>query len=158
MADTAENQAADPAEGTQPIVKTRTVPLGVDSAFSLFTDEMTSWWPFASHSIAGSDVERVVFDLEAAELVEHTTDGTTHTWAEIEAWDPPHRLALAWHPGRGADAATSLEVRFEPDGDGTRVVLTHAGWERFGSEAPSLRTNYDTGWDHVLAPYVSLDG
>lgn len=164
MADTAENRTeraapgrtpTESATGTEPIVKTRTVPLHVDAAFSLFTDEMTSWWPFATHSVAGNAVVRVEFDLDAGTLVEHTTEGTTHTWGHIEVWEPPSRLALAWHPGRDADNASSLEVRFEGSGDGTRVVLTHTGWERFGSDGPSLRSNYDTGWEDVLAPFIA---
>lgn len=46
-----------------------------------------------------------------------------------------------------------------PDEDGTRVELTHTGWEAYGSDAGRLRTVY-TGpdaWTGVLARYARLE-
>ena len=60
---------------------------------------------------------------------------------------------LAWNILEREAIATELEVRFLPEGDGTRVELEHRGWEDVTEEAPAKRESYDTGWDHVLGIY-----
>jgi uncharacterized protein YndB with AHSA1/START domain len=81
-------------------------------------------------------------------VYEIATSGERSQWATVLTWEPPHRLVIAWqvNPER---LGTEVEVRFTPDGDGTRVELEHRGWERLADGA-EMRGNYDTGWDHVL--------
>jgi uncharacterized protein YndB with AHSA1/START domain len=138
----------------QPINKTVVVPLPVEKAFRLFTDGIGSWWPLETHSIEGGKAETAVFDVEAGRLYERTADGTTHDWGVVTAWDPPHRFVLDWivNPER---AGTDLEVRFSPEGDGTRVELEHRGWERRSLDE---RNDYDGGWDLVLGEFVAHAG
>ena len=33
---------------------------------------------------------------------------------------------------------------------GTRVELTHSGWEKLGPEAAKVRAGYDSGWELVF--------
>ena len=63
---------------------------------------------------------------------------------------------LSWHPGEPAADATVVEVEFTDDDDGTRVVLTHHGWERLGERAGTARASYAGGWLSVLEGYGSL--
>ncbi|MBI1876315.1 MAG: hypothetical protein HYS05_20820 [Acidobacteria bacterium] len=35
--------------------------------------------------------------------------------------------------------------------EGTKVVLTHTGWERFGDHAAQERDGYNEGWEAVFA-------
>lgn len=138
------------------VVKTRTVPLDPDAAFALFTDRMGDWWPTASHSVAGDGVTEIRFQGRlGGRVVEVTDDGDEHSWADVTAWDPPHRFVLSWHPSPAPVAASDLEVTFTAADDATVVRLVHTGWERFGDRAEDLRENYRDGWDHVLAPYVA---
>lgn len=142
-----------------PVVKTRIVPLAPEAAFDLFTTRMGEWWPTASHSIAGGDahddVVEIVFEPGVGgRVLEVTERGDQHAWADVMAWEPPHRFVLAWHPSPAPVAASDLEVTFTATDDGTEVRLVHTGWERFGDRADELRRDYDGGWDHVLAPYV----
>lgn len=142
-----------------PVVKTRTVPLPVDRAFTLFTEGIQSWWPLATHSIAageGGDTEAVTLRFEGrvgGRVVEVGADGRECAWADVMAWQPPDRLVLSWHPNRDPEAATVLEVRFTPHPQGTEVHLEHRGWEELGESGPSVRERYDTGWDIVLAGF-----
>jgi hypothetical protein len=46
-----------------------------------------------------------------------------------------------------------LEVAFQPSEAGTRVVVTHTGWEKLGAEAATLQANYSQGWVFVLDRY-----
>ena len=64
------------------------------------------------------------------------------------------RLVLAWNILTRPGDATEVEVRFLPDGDGTRVELEHRGWENVERESVEKRDNYDSGWDAVLGKYV----
>jgi uncharacterized protein YndB with AHSA1/START domain len=138
------------ATETEAIRKTVNVALPVEKAFRLFTDGIGTWWPFATHSIGGEAVEAAVFDVEAKRLYERAADGTEHDWGDILAWEPPNRFLLGWrvNPAR---PGTEVEVRFEPEGTGTRVELEHRGWEKCG---PGERSSYDGGWEHVLGKFA----
>ena len=145
-----------------PVVKTRTVPLPVDRAFALFTEGMHTWWPLETHSIAANDAGDaggVTLRFEGrvgGRLVEVGADGSECAWADVMAWQPPHRIVLSWHPNRDPEAATVLEVRFTAHPDGTQVHLEHRGWEELGERAAPTRDNYDTGWDMVLARFTAI--
>jgi len=150
----------DPIE---PVRKTRTVPLDPHDTFDLFTTRMGTWWPLAGFSIAEHHATGIRFDPRVGgRVVELTADGTEHTWADVLAWDPPHRFVLSWHPSVEPDAATILEVRFTPaPGGGTEVELEHRGWEEFGAERGNAgRARYQNGWDVVLDSFerASLSG
>ena len=140
----------------EPIHKTRTVPLDVADAFDLFTIRIGTWWPLAGFSISEDQASTVRFEPRVGgRIVEVTPDGTEYDWADVIAWDPPHRFAVAWHPSIEPDAATILEVRFRAIVDGgTEIELEHRAWEEFGAEdGRRLRDGYDSGWDLVLAPF-----
>jgi uncharacterized protein YndB with AHSA1/START domain len=132
------------------IRKSVTVPLPVEKAFRLFTDGVNSWWPVATHSIGGEDIENVTFDPEGKRVYERLKDGTEHDWADIDAWEPPNRFLLAWRVNP-EKIGTEVEVRFSADGDETRVDLEHRGWEKRGANE---RADYDGGWDFVLGKFV----
>jgi uncharacterized protein YndB with AHSA1/START domain len=138
------------ATETEAIRKSVTVPIPVEKAFRLFTDGANSWWPVASHSIGGEEVESVTFDPDGKRVYEHHADGTERDWADITAWEPPSRFRLNWRVNP-EKIGTEVEVQFTADGDGTRVDLEHRGWENCG---PGERSSYDGGWEFVLAKYV----
>jgi uncharacterized protein YndB with AHSA1/START domain len=86
-------------------------------------------------------------------MYEVDADGRKGYWGTVLAWEPPHRLVVAWNVGNRRPEPTELEVRFLAEGSGTRVELEHRGWERFGPEDKGYE-GYSSGWDIVLAPYV----
>lgn len=134
-----------------PILRTAVVARPIDEAFTIFTEEIGAWWPLPTHSVFQAEAGGVHF--VDGKLIERATDGRETTWAEVLAWEPPHRLALTWHPGQDpGQPAGQVEVRFTPEGAGTRVELRHDGWESFGAEAMRRRRNYigPSAWGHVL--------
>ncbi len=142
----------------EPVGKQRRVALGKGRTFELFTESMATWWPLETHSCGGVDAVDVRFEGRiGGRVVEVTTDGTEYEWADVIAWDPPHRFALAWHPNPDPVAATIVDVRFtELNDGGTRIDLEHRAWEELGDElARSTRTGYDTGWDLVIDAFES---
>jgi uncharacterized protein YndB with AHSA1/START domain len=134
------------------IQKSVTVQATLERAFQTFTDEISSWWPTATHSYGGDETETAVFEgKEGGRLYERQRDGTEADWGEVVAWEPPHRFVLEWKI-----CPSEVEVRFSYESEGvTRVDLEHRGWERAGENAETLRENYAGGWDVVLGKYVA---
>jgi uncharacterized protein YndB with AHSA1/START domain len=139
------------AVAVEPVRRTVTVGRSVEEAFALFTEGISTWWPFPSHSIGGADTVAAVFEPESGRLYEVLGNGTEHDWADIVEWDPPKRFVLAWHPN--PERRTEVEVRFIAAGEGTRVELEHRGWERLGAVAHEARASYVTGWTMILGLY-----
>ena len=142
------------------IRKSIVVSCSVERAFRVFTEEIGTWWPFAhGHSIFGAEAETAVVEGRVGGRVyERSRTGEEAGWGTITAWEPPHRLAMTWHPGRGEETAQELEVCFSPEGGATRVDLVHTGWEHVGARVDETVAGYDKGWDFVLGRYVEAAG
>lgn len=135
----------------EPVRKSVTVRQTVEAAFQLFTNDIADWWPMERYSVSEARTRDVVFEpLSGGRVYEVRDDGKTFDWGKVLVWDPPHRLVLSWHPGREADAAQEVEVRFEPAGNGTRVDLEHRNWTRLGADAGAVRERYSGGWAEVF--------
>jgi len=133
--------------------KVVTVDCAIEEAFRVFTEDAMSWWPVATHSIHET-VREIVFEpREGGEVYEVSTAGEKGHWATVTGWDPPARLVLAWNILERPGEQTEVEVRFTPEGDGTRIELEHRGWEALAEAAAEKRADYDTGWGHVLGRY-----
>ena len=135
-----------------PVVRAITVRRTPEDAFRLFTADIGAWWPMEEHSVFGATAR---VGVEGAEIVERSVEGERSVWAEIVESSPPRRLVLSWHPGTEPAKATRVEVSFLADGEGTRVELTHTGWEALGERAEAARQSYDTGWVLVLERYAA---
>jgi uncharacterized protein YndB with AHSA1/START domain len=134
------------------IHKSVTVKAAVEQAFKAFTDEITAWWPLATHSYGGEKATEAVFEgRNGGRVYERQKDGTEADWAEVVAWEPPQRFVLEWKI-----CPSEVEVRFTYESEGvTRVDLEHRGWERAGENAEKMRENYAGGWDVVLRTFVA---
>jgi uncharacterized protein YndB with AHSA1/START domain len=121
------------------------------AAFRRFTAEISKWWPMRTHSVGEDRTRSVVFeDHVGGRIYEVDEGGETHTWGTILTWEPPTRLRFTWHPGQDPDLAQEIEVVFVAVGEGTRLELTHRGWEKLGKRARFARRGYNLGWAHVL--------
>lgn len=135
--------------------KSVTVARPVDEAFRLYTEGIARWWPLETHSVAEKDADTAVFEArEGGRLYERAKNGQEHLWGTILVWDPPSRIVHTWHPGHGAETAQEVELRFLPDGEGTRVELVHSGWEKLGERMERTMASYESGWDFVLGRFV----
>jgi Activator of Hsp90 ATPase homolog 1-like protein len=127
------------------------VPLPRERAFLLFTERTSTWWPFATHSVAGEAAEMAIIEPRVGGRVyERARDGSEHDWGELTVWEPPERFALSWTLDPSC-AGTVVEVRFTPVGSGTRVELEHRGWRDASSQ---LVEGYAGGWEHVLRTFA----
>jgi uncharacterized protein YndB with AHSA1/START domain len=130
----------------------------IDDAFRLFTEDMTKWWPTETHSIGEAQVQEVVLEGRVGgRIYERWGDGSQYDWGEITIWEPPNRVVFTWKPNLEDRERTEIEVRFAPEGDGTRVHLEHRGWERIGEIGSDARRDYEFGWPIVLAKFENAD-
>ena len=145
-----------------PVRKNVRVKARPQRAFDTFTASMERWWP-KTHSINKSPIREIVLEPRVdGRWFERGEDGTECQWGRVLAWEPPHRLLLAWQingqwqfdPG----FVTEVEVRFIADGDGTRVELEHRNLERFGDAATAIRESIgsDGGWLGILQSFAQV--
>jgi len=146
------------------IQKSAVVSAPPERAFEVFTDEIATWWPYDTHSVEAMDdgdssPKTVVFETgPAGRLFEVMSTGKEAHWANVIAWEPPHRFVLEWKTNPDAIAPTEVEVRFTPEGDGTRVDLEHRGFEALGKDAEEAHGSYSNGWPKVFQDYVETVG
>jgi uncharacterized protein YndB with AHSA1/START domain len=145
-----------------PIEKTVVVTRSAENAFRVFTEEMGTWWPLATHHIGKVDAETVVIEpFVGGRWFERGIDGTECEWGRVRTWDPPRRLVLTWeissHWRHDPSIQTELEVRFTAEGASTRVQLEHRLLHAYGDKASEMRTIFDSprGWTMLLEAFAS---
>ncbi len=137
--------------GPAPIVVSVELALEPARAYAAFTEGFADWWPAATHSLSRCGDARCRFDARRGGFVgERAPDGRELAWGEVLVVDPGRRLRFSWYPGREPASAQWVDVEFAPGPAGSRVTLTHGGWEALGEIAPLLRQEYLPGWRHVL--------
>lgn len=146
-----------------PVRKSIHVRANPERAFAVFADDFDSWWP-RTHHIGKSPMQKAVVEGKAGgRCYTQQVDGTDCDWGTVLVWEPPHRLVLAWQIthewGYQPDLARSseVEVRFTPEGDGTRVDLEHRHLARHGAGEASMRTAVDSpnGWSGLLQLFAT---
>lgn len=142
-----------------PVVRSVTVPLDPEGAFRLYTEGVGTWWLLPKYSVALAEAETCWLETrEGGRFMERARDGREFEWGRILTWEPPTRLVHSWYPGGTPEKSTEVEVRFEPEGDGTLVTLEHRGWERLGDTAAGVRSGYESGWVEVLGAFEEAAG
>lgn len=62
-----------------------------------------------------------------------------HVIGEVTCWQPGERLSFTFRlPNFTADQETQVDIRFTPTGEGTRLELTHTGWDSLPPDHPAL--------------------
>ncbi len=137
-----------------PVIKTISVNCPRETAFRIFTEQMTAWWPLDKNSVSAMDgkaARSVSMETKVGgALTEIGHDGTKHNWGSVKTFSPPEKLSLLWHIGVPQSKATLVDVSFEPEGAGTRVTLQHSNWQALGQDAQKTRDGYNSGWVGVF--------
>jgi uncharacterized protein YndB with AHSA1/START domain len=66
----------------------------------------------------------------------------------------PHRLAFTWVAGGLADSKVSFQL--EPDGDGTRLLFEHAGFDVSQPWGEQAFKGAEFGWAKMLGQLVTV--
>jgi uncharacterized protein YndB with AHSA1/START domain len=127
----------------------------LERAFSVFTDDMASWWPPEHHMIQGEVSEMIFEHRVGGQIIDRAADGSECRWARVLAYDPPHRVVFTWDISAtweietDPDKTSEVEVRFIAESpQRTRVELQHSRLERHGEGWESVRDAVDSpgGW------------
>ena len=144
-----------------PIQKEIRVKASPARAFEIFTAGMSRWW-LKTHTInpTKSPLKDIIMEpRQGGRWFERGEDGSECQWGKVLAWEPPARLLLAWQingawkfdPG----LVTEVEIRFTPDGNGTKVELEHRDLARLGDAAEALREAFQRGWGSLLEEFAT---
>jgi uncharacterized protein YndB with AHSA1/START domain len=126
----------------------------IERAFSVFTEDIGSWWP-PSHHILEAELAEMIFEPRVGgHIYDRGVDGSESRWARILAYEPPERIvfswdiSMAWKLETDPERTSEVEVRFIPEApERTRVELEHRGIDRHGE-----------GWEQMLAAVGSPNG
>jgi uncharacterized protein YndB with AHSA1/START domain len=139
------------------VVKVITVACTPNEAFHYFTADFGMWWPVGTHSVVAhasafkNKPATVIFEPGAGgKIFEQALGGEEYMWGRVLEWQPPALLLFSFHPGRDEEEAQTVEVTFSAVPEGTRIVLTHSGWEKMSINAQQTRDSYNQGWEGVF--------
>ncbi len=105
-------------EKNAPVRQSVHVDCPVEDAFRLFTERFGEWWPWGGNC--------AMEPWEGGRVFERTESGEEREWGEVTAWEPFERIEFDWRLEGGCE---TVEVEFRVEADGTRVTVTHSGWE-----------------------------
>jgi hypothetical protein len=112
-------------------------------AFDVFTREIDRWWRQGpKFRIAGRRRGTLFFECAHGgrlfETFELSSGSRTVEVGRVTLWEPPRRVELEW---RGVNfkphEKTTVQVTFEPSGDGTLVTVRHSGWSALPDDHPA---------------------
>jgi uncharacterized protein YndB with AHSA1/START domain len=149
-----DKQAAE--QGAIVVRESVLVELPLEQAFALFTEGINEWWPLEEGYSFGGDMAREVH-LEPwveGRLYERWVDGEEFQTGRVIESDRPHRIVFTWRDEHER-GEMEVEVRFTPEGEGTRVMVEHRGFERLGPGGEELAARYAGGWPRVLQAFTS---
>jgi len=127
----------------------------IERAFSVFTEDMGSWWP-PEHHILEAELAELVFEpREGGHVYDRGVDGSECRWARVLAYEPPSRIVISWDINArwqietDPEKTSEVEVLFLSEGpDRTRVELEHRNLERHGDGWEQMRdaVGSPAGW------------
>lgn len=134
-----------------------------ERAFSIFTEDIGSWWP-AEHHILEAELAEMVFEpREGGHVYDRGVDGSECRWARVLVYEPPNRLvfswdiSLQWQIETDPAKTSEVEVRFTQEGaDRTRVELEHRHIDRHGDGWEKMRdaVGSENGWQVGLQSFA----
>ena len=146
------------SNGAEPIRRSVLVQTSQQEAFDAFTSRMGRWWnPAFSISPTRAPIKDVIIEPRTGgKWFERGDDGSECQWGKVLTWEAPTRVVLAWQITSqwqfGPEFLTEVEVRFTPEGAGTRVDLEHRLLERYDAAEADMRGNFESpaGWGGLL--------
>ncbi|WP_114286630.1 SRPBCC domain-containing protein [Candidatus Halocynthiibacter alkanivorans] len=141
-----------------PLINSIEVPCDQQKAFTIFIEQMTTWWPldkFTTSAMGGAPAKEIRVDARAGgAIIEVGADDTETLYGNIEAYDPYGFLSMWFHfgpPGVEITERTLVELTFETiDANNTRVELRQSNWEALGDMAADIRGGYEFGWKMIF--------
>jgi uncharacterized protein YndB with AHSA1/START domain len=119
------------------------------SAFALFTERASEWWPPGRRHTGDSQSE--IHLLPSGRFWERASDGREVELGRVRVWEPPHRLVLDFYPGTDPQHPTEVTVAFVAEGDGTRVTIDHGATPASQDLWKQRVARFEQSWELMLA-------
>ncbi len=157
-----DTQATDTAVQASTVVNAP-----IERAFSVFTEEIGSWWNPEHHILEGELSEMVFEPRAGGHVYDRGVDGSECRWARVLVFEPPTRLVISWDINlqwkRESDPqkTSEVEVRFISEGpERTRVELEHRNLDRHGEGWEQMRDAVGSpgGWRAGVQLYANRIG
>ena len=141
-----------------PIIKRIEVPCNQKKAFTVFVDEMHTWWPlgkFTTSAMAGAPAVGISIDkVPGGKITELGAGGRETHWGTVKSYDPYGAFSMDFHiprPDYEVGPMSLVEVTFtEMDSQRTMVELKQTNWEVFADMAEGVRGGYNAGWGMIF--------
>jgi uncharacterized protein YndB with AHSA1/START domain len=140
------------------------VEAAIERAFSVFTEDIGSWWN-PEHHILERELAEMVFEPRVGgHVYDRGIDGSECRWARVLAYEPPHRVVISWDINTrwqletDVEKTSEVEVRFVAEGaDRTRVELEHRHLDRHGDGWEGMRDAVGSpeGWPEGLRDFAA---
>lgn len=118
-------------------------------AFDLFTREISQWWPPDRRHL--NDANSQLFLLADGRFYERASNGTELDLGRVRLWDAPRRIVLDFYIGTDVAHPTEVEIRFDVEGDGTRVSVNHRPQESSIDLWNKRAAMFARSWESVLS-------
>jgi uncharacterized protein YndB with AHSA1/START domain len=150
--------ATDTAVHTEVVVEAP-----IERAFSVFTEDIGTWWNPEHHLLEGELAEMVFEPRVGGHVFDRGADGSECRWARVLAYEPPKRVVISWDINTqwqletDHERTSEVEVRFVPEGaDRTRVTLEHRNLDRHGEGWEGMRDAVGSpeGWSEGLLGFA----
>ncbi|HVA06584.1 MAG TPA: SRPBCC family protein [Acidimicrobiales bacterium] len=147
-----------------PVRSTIVVDAPIERAFTVFTEDIASWWPPEHHILEARLADMVFEPHVGGHVFDRGVDGSECHWARVLAYEPPHRvvfswdISLQWQIETDPSKTSEVEVRFTAETPGqTRVVLEHRNIHRHGDGWEQMHgaVGADEGWKLGLQRFAT---
>lgn len=142
-----------------PVRHTVSVGLAPDAAFDLFANRFDTWWPRDRSADGPGGRAEIVFEpRRGGRWLERRPDGSEQPIGSVLSVDPGKRVVLDWQLDDFVFVPTlhtTVEVTFEPAGEGASVTLEHRDLDRYGPGAARHRERFDATWPLVLGVFAA---
>ncbi len=135
----------------------------IERAFTVFTEDIGSWWS-PDHHILEAELAEMVFEpRQGGHVYDRGVDGSECRWARVLAYEPPTRVVISWDIDTqwqletDPEKTSDVEVRFISETpDRTRVELEHRNLERHGEGWEAMRDAVGSpdGWSKSLRAFA----
>jgi hypothetical protein len=130
------------------VKKTVVLPCPPTRAFTLFTAEISAWWPPDRRHT--KDAASVITLSEAGRFWERSRAGVEVELGRVREWREGERLVLDFYPGTDPDHPTEVVVTFTADPAGTRVAVEHRPLPASEAIWSERAPRFDASWNLVL--------
>jgi uncharacterized protein YndB with AHSA1/START domain len=151
-------QAAETSVRTQVVVEAP-----IERAFSIFTEDIGTWWNPGHHILEAELAEMVFEPREGGHVYDRGVDGSECRWARVLAYERPNRVVFSWDINpqwqleTDPERTSEVEVRFVAEGpERTQVELEHRNLDRHGDGWEQMRDAVGSpeGWSDGLRGFT----